>query len=182
MNELIRQIQRLGSGVIAIDGPCASGKSTLAEKLGRRFHANVFHMDDFFLRPEQQTPGRRREPGGNADRERFLEEVLLPLSQGRDVAFRPYSCATQKVGAPVFLPYTKLSIVEGVYCQHPLLRGHYDLKVFLRVNREVQLARLLARNGETYYKRFVEEFIPNELTYFQAFHIEETADVVIGPL
>lgn len=36
--------------VIAIDGRCASGKTTLANKLAQHFHANVFHMDDYFLR------------------------------------------------------------------------------------------------------------------------------------
>ena len=35
---------------IAIDGPCASGKTTLARNLNERFGGNVLHMDDFFLR------------------------------------------------------------------------------------------------------------------------------------
>ena len=56
---------------VAIDGPCASGKTTLAALLQRRFDGNVLHMDDFFLRPEQRTPERFAEPGGNVDRERF---------------------------------------------------------------------------------------------------------------
>lgn len=43
---------------VAIDGPCASGKTTLAALLQRRFDGNVLHMDDFFLRPEQRTPER----------------------------------------------------------------------------------------------------------------------------
>ena len=33
---------------VAIDGPCASGKTTLAALLQRRFDGNVLHMDDFF--------------------------------------------------------------------------------------------------------------------------------------
>ena len=35
---------------VAIDGPCASGKTTLARNLNERFGGNVLHMDDFFLR------------------------------------------------------------------------------------------------------------------------------------
>lgn len=35
---------------IAIDGPCVSGKTTLARNLNERFGGNVLHMDDFFLR------------------------------------------------------------------------------------------------------------------------------------
>jgi len=34
---------------VAIDGPCASGKTTLARNLSERFGGNVLHMDDFFL-------------------------------------------------------------------------------------------------------------------------------------
>ncbi len=56
---------------VAIDGPCTSGKTTFAAMLNRRFGGNVLHMDDFFLRPEQRTPERFAEPGGNVDRERF---------------------------------------------------------------------------------------------------------------
>ena len=44
--------------VVAIDGKCTSGKTTLASKLAEIYDCNVFHMDDFFLRPEQRTPER----------------------------------------------------------------------------------------------------------------------------
>ena len=36
--------------MIAIDGRCTSGKSSLALRLAEDFHASVVHMDDFFLR------------------------------------------------------------------------------------------------------------------------------------
>ena len=58
----------------AIDGRCASGKTTLAAQLQQQFDGSVIHMDHFFLRPHQRTPQRYQEPGGNVDRERFLEE------------------------------------------------------------------------------------------------------------
>ena len=68
--------------LIAVDGRCGSGKSTLGAYLQQKMHGNLLHMDDFYLRPEQWTPKRQEEPGGNVDRERFLEEVLLPLHKG----------------------------------------------------------------------------------------------------
>ena len=37
--------------LVAIDGKCTSGKTTLASKLTEIYDCNVFHMDDFFLRP-----------------------------------------------------------------------------------------------------------------------------------
>lgn len=62
--------------LIAIDGMSGAGKTTLAEQLAERLDANVFHMDDFFLRPEQRTEERSREIGGNVDYERFHNEIL----------------------------------------------------------------------------------------------------------
>ena len=49
--------------IVAIDGKCTSGKTTLASQLAEIYDCNVFHMDDFFLRPEQRTPERFAEVG-----------------------------------------------------------------------------------------------------------------------
>ena len=51
--------------LLAIDGRCASGKTTLALSIKERINCSVIHMDHFFLRPGQRTPqrlakGRRR--------------------------------------------------------------------------------------------------------------------------
>ena len=53
IDELLTQKDRV---VVAIDGKYTSGKTTLASKLAEIYDCNVFHMDDFFLRPEQRTP------------------------------------------------------------------------------------------------------------------------------
>lgn len=81
--------------LLAIDGGSASGKTTLAALLAQRYGCPVFHMDDFFLRPEQRTPQRLAEPGGNVDRERFFSEVLQPLRQGGPASYRRYDCHRQ---------------------------------------------------------------------------------------
>lgn len=80
--------------LVAIEGGSASGKTTLGELLQNVYGCPVFHMDDFFLRPEQRTEARFTQPGGNVDRERFLEEVLIPLREGRPVDYRRFDCAT----------------------------------------------------------------------------------------
>ena len=80
--------------LVAIEGGSASGKTTLGELLQNVYGCPVFHMDDFFLRPEQRTEARYAQPGGNVDRERFLEEVLIPLREGRSVDYRRFDCAT----------------------------------------------------------------------------------------
>ena len=65
--------------LIAIDGRCGSGKSTLGEYLQKTAGAQLLHMDDYYLRPEQRTRERYETPGENVDHERFLEEVMEPL-------------------------------------------------------------------------------------------------------
>ena len=75
--------------IVAIDGRCGSGKTTLAARLQKDLRCAVYHMDDFFPRPEQRTEERLSRPGENVDHERFLEEVLLPLHGTQPVTFRP---------------------------------------------------------------------------------------------
>lgn len=94
------QLQQKGRLIVAIDGRCGSGKSTLAARLARELRCSVFHMDDFFPRPEQRTAERLSQPGENVDHERFLAEVLLPLHNAQPVTYRPYLCARQQLGAP----------------------------------------------------------------------------------
>ena len=99
--------------LVAIDGKCTSGKTTLASQLAEIYDCNVFHMDDFFLRPEQRTPERFAEVGGNVDYERFHEEVLLPLKSGKAFSYRPFDCSTFTLAAPVTVAPKKLNVIEG---------------------------------------------------------------------
>lgn len=161
-------LQQKGSAIIAIDGRCAAGKTTLARQLGEQFSCNVLHMDDFFLRPEQRTEARLQQAGGNVDHERFLSEVLLPLKAGAPFAYRPYDCHTQSLQPPVEVTPTPLTIVEGSYSCHEALWEHYDLRIFLDVEKEVQLRRILVRNGEEGAARFTALWIPLEEAYFSA--------------
>ena len=151
--------------IVAIDGKCTSGKTTLASKLAEIYNCNVFHMDDFFLRPEQRTPERFAEVGGNVDYERFQEEVLLPLKNGKAFSYRPFDCSTFTLAGPVAVTPKKLNIVEGTYSHHPYFCNPYDLKILLTVDEETQRQRILERPAFL-HKRFFETWIPMENKYF----------------
>ena len=156
--------------IVAIDGKCTSGKTTLASKLAEIYDCNVFHMDDFFLRPEQRTPERFAEVGGNVDYERFQEEVLLPLKSGKAFSYRPFDCSTFTLAAPVAVAPKRLNIIEGTYSHHPYFGNPYDLKILLTVDEETQQQRILERPSFL-HKRFFEEWIPMENRYFDGFAI-----------
>ena len=162
--------------VIAIDGNCTAGKTTLASVLEREYDCNIFHMDDFFLRPEQRTPERYAQPGGNVDYERFRGEVLLPLKEGNPFSYCPFDCKSFTLRDPVEVIPKQLNIVEGTYCLHPYFGEIYDLKLFLSVDPEQQRERILKRLAFL-HRRFFEEWIPMENRYFDFYRISEMADV-----
>ena len=163
--------------LVAIEGGSASGKTTLGELLQNVYGCPVFHMDDFFLRPEQRTPERLRQPGGNVDFERFLTEVLRPLRDGAPVTYRPYDCRTQQLCAPVHAEARPVNLIEGSYSCHPALWDLYVLHVFLSVGPEEQHRRIAARNGEKMLPMFTDVWIPMEETYFAQFRVAERADL-----
>lgn len=165
LKELSRR-QADGPILLAIDGRCASGKTTLAARLQTVLGCGVVHMDDFFLRPEQRTEERYSTPGGNVDHERFLQEVLLPLSRGEDAVYRPFDCSAMSLGEPVELKCGAVTVVEGSYSCHPDLFPYYHISVFLSLPPQEQMRRIVLRDGEEYSKVFEEKWIPLEERYF----------------
>lgn len=165
--------------LLAIDGRCGSGKTTLAGALRELTGAAVIHMDDFFLQPHQRTPERFREPGGNVDRERVLEEVLIPLKEGRPVAYRPYDAHRGLMLEQIRLEPSALTVIEGSYSCHPELWEYYDLRVFLDVEPKEQLRRIEARSGPEKLEAFKSRWIPLEEAYFKAFAPWERCELAI---
>lgn len=182
MKSAIDRVERLLAegrcAFVAIDGPCASGKTVFAASLHERFGGNVLHMDDFFLRPEQRTPERFAEPGGNVDRERFEAEVLKPLAAGKAVRYRPWDCHTGDFATSRSVEPAALTVVEGSYSIHPALRGYYDLTMCLIVDPSERLRRLEARNPRM-LQRFIDEWIPLENRYFESTNTQGSADLLV---
>jgi dephospho-CoA kinase len=168
--------------IAAIDGNCCAGKTTLAERLRIRLGAAVFHMDDFFLPPQMRSAERLNTPGGNVHAERFLEEVLLPLSRGEAVSVVRYDCKEDRLLEPEIIPPVRISIVEGAYSLHPLLASYYDLKIFCRIDPALQLERIRKRNGIAQLPVFQNRWIPLENRYFEAFSIEQSCDLVVDAI
>ena len=164
---------------IAIDGPCAAGKSSLSDFLNDNFICNVFHMDDFFLPAEKKTPQRLAQPGSNVDYERFEEEILKNIHNKHNFHFNIYDCQSLSFFESGKVFPKRLNIVEGVYSLHPELSGYYDYKVFLDVSEEKKLSRILSRSNEKKLERFKNEWIPMENRYFDTYNIRKNCDLVI---
>ncbi|SHO45387.1 ECF transporter S component [Anaerocolumna xylanovorans] len=165
--------------MIAIDGKCASGKTTLAYYLQSVYDCNLFHMDDFFLREEQKTESRINEIGGNVDYERFKTEVINKLLKKQDVEYTKYSCDNKSIEKSVaIMKHKHLNIIEGSYSQHPYFGNIYDLKIFMDIDDNSQIDNIRKRNGEEKLKRFISEWIPKENAYFNKFAIKEESVII----
>lgn len=175
INELINKKDRI---IIAIEGGCTSGKTTLASKLSEIYDANVIHMDDFFLPFEMRTEERMKEIGGNIDYDRFNAEVAEKIIKNETFSYGIFDCSSGKIKNTVTVEPKRLNIVEGVYSMHPLFDKIYTLKAFLMISKDEQITRLKARNPEK-FQRFIDEWIPKENEYFSHFRIKEKCDLVL---
>ncbi|NJP39821.1 uridine kinase [Oscillospiraceae bacterium HV4-5-C5C] len=175
--------------LLALDGRCAAGKTTLAQRfqtlvrtLG--WDVPVLHMDDFFLPPQLRHADRLAWPGGNVHFERFEAEVLRPLSQGRSAWYQPFDCGRQRLEPGRLVQPAPLILTEGVYALHPQLRPYYKRagRVFFDISAEQQRQRLLRRcldsvaiddtAGRAKLARFISVWIPLEERYISQTGLE----------
>lgn len=166
--------------LIAIDGRCASGKTTLSSYLKEVFGCNVIPLDHFFLQPHMRTKERLATPGGNVDYERFEKEVLQPLLKGEAFSYAPFDCKTQKLDTPIEVSPTPVTIIEGSYSCHPQLRQYYHYCIFMTTSYENQLARIAIRNGSQALSAFKEKWIPLEELYFENMNIAAQCNTCIS--
>lgn len=167
-----------GPFVIAVDGRCGSGKSTFGQELAQVLQADLFHMDDFFLRMEQRTEERYRTPGENADHERFAE-VIAAWRRQQPFSWQKFDCGTMSLLPEQVCVPRQTAVVEGTYSMHPSLRKYYDLTVFLEIDPVLQKERILRRSGEAVLQTFIERWIPLEEMYFSALDIRNCCDLCL---
>lgn len=165
--------------IIAIDGRCAAGKTTLSKELSKQLSCNLIHMDDFFLPSQKKTKKRLSETGGNIDYERFYDEVISAIKSGKQFTFRPYSCSQEKLIEPITIEPKPITIIEGSYSLHPFFGDYADLKIFMDISPLEQEKHLKMRN-EQLFERFKNEWIPMEERYFTEFKIREKCDLLFN--
>lgn len=79
--EVKRRLNTLPQAVLAIDGRCGSGKTTLAALLAQTLPCRVVHMDDFYLPFAARRPDWRTTPLGNMDLGRLHRVRINPNPQ-----------------------------------------------------------------------------------------------------
>lgn len=163
--------------IIAIDGRCASGKSTLTSQLADYFDCNIIHTDDFVLQSHQRNEHTLCSIGGNIDIDRLLSETFIPMLRGEEYIYRRFDCRRMQLEPPKTLNPRRVTIVEGAYSCHPELVEFYDLTIFLTIDEDTQMKRIIRRNGEVKAKVFRDKWIPLEEGYFTRFDIRKKCDL-----
>lgn len=177
-DKIDKQIEENKKVVIAIDGPSASGKSTLGNLLKDKYDALLFHTDNYFLPKERKTKERLGESGGNLDYERLKSEIIDNLDE--DYLKSDYfNCVTNVLEEREQSKNKQVIIIEGAYSMHKTLRDYYTLTVFLEIDETLQKDRILARNGRIMLERWVKEWIPLENYYIEAEDLKNKADIII---
>lgn len=176
-----QRLAQSGRVILALDGDCGGGKTTLAALVAPLFQATVIPMDDFFLPENLRIAERLAQPGGNVHFERFQTEVLERLSHETPFAYARYDCQTGTM-VPQTVSPAPVILIEGSYSHHPAFQQEYEklgvMRIFVAVEEQEQLSRLENRNPAL-LSRFQREWIPLEKTYFQAYHIREKAEIVL---
>ena len=184
MEQLIQMIaDRLKTAdrlLVTVDGPCASGKTTLAEKIANRLGAAVIHTDDFVIPHARKTAERLAVPGGNCDVDRLAEEVVIPWKSGLAVRYRKYDCMADRLCRPETLPPCTVLILEGSYSNLPAVRACADVRIFVDTPEEIRMKRLRERESAESLRRFRELWIPLENAYFDAYGLPDDACIRIG--
>ena len=179
IKELLEQLHSLKHALVIIDGPCGSGKTTLADQLLNQCpEYTLVHMDDYYIPFQEKTAERLSIPGGNADVSRLLSEVIRPWIHGTHCLVRPYRAHSDTFLSSYEIPAHGNILLEGSYSGLPCISSHAALKLFLQVDPVTQRDRLYRRNPET-YPLFLEKWIPLENFYFRFYCLPDSSWQVI---
>ena len=144
--ELLDTIEELkktyNAFAVAIDGMTGAGKTALDAHLSKRFGAPVVHLDDFRLPLSERKPDWETTPGGEMDFERFDEEIVTPWLTKKPLVYIVVDPKSGEITERRALPDGQMFLFEGTYALHPLIRDFYDLRLFMKVDGQVQASRL----------------------------------------
>jgi uridine kinase len=181
---------------VAVDGIDCAGKTTFADALAAALASSgrpvIRACVDDFLRPKAL---RYRRGGLSAegyyrdsfDRTALRRALLDPLGPGGDRRYRAavFDAAEDRPLSlpPETAPEDAVLLVDGVFLQHPDLRGAWDLVIWMDVSFDEALRRArrrdAARFGADVAERYTTRYLPGQAIYLSECRPAETADLVV---
>jgi len=182
---------------VAIDGPPASGKTTLADELAvvlRRQGRSIVRatIDDFLFPRAQRYPRGEYSAEGcffdTHDTEALNRVLLDRLGPDGDRRFQHtvYDHTSDLALSPPLttVPADAVLIFDGVFLLRPELVDRWDLRIFVSVELEETVRRAVVREGRKsspamVERRWRERYIPSQQLYFAAARPTDRAHIVV---
>jgi uridine kinase len=196
--EAIESVARPHPIRVAIDGPDAAGKTTLADELAAllrdRGRSVIRASIDGFHRPraERYRAGEASAQGYYEDSFQYdaLRHALLePLRPGGNRTYRTavfdHRADAAAETAPSRAPDDAILLLDGVFLLRPELAGSWDLRIFVLVGFDEVLRRALERDRSLFAtaaeleRRYRSRYIPGQQLYYAVAKPEESADLVV---
>lgn len=182
---------------VAIDGPPASGKTTLADELaavlrGRGRNVIRATVDDFlFPSAKRYRRGEYSAEGcyfDTHDTESLNRVLLDPLGPGGDRRFQHavYDHASDTALSPpvTTAPADAVLLFDGVFLMRPELLDRWEFRIFVSTAIEKTVDRAVIRerrvsSATEVERRWRERYIPAQRLYFATVRPTDHANIVV---
>ena len=196
----VEAVQRPHPVRVAIDGPDAAGKTTLADELARamagRGREVIRASVDSFHHPRAHRYRQGSDSPSGCYEDTFdhaaIRELLLePLGPGGSRRYRRASfdfrtdTAVREPAATA--DPDAILLFDGVFLQRPELADLWDLRIFVSVGFDVVIRRARGRDvdlevigaADEIERRYLSRYVPAQRIYFAVARPRESAEVVV---